>query len=408
MAGYFPVVKRHQMQAASWSLLLLMVALQAWGQSPDTASLDAIAGQALFEKNWVQAPSSTRSSDGLGPHFSNRSCAACHPGGGRGSGPQSNTLQLNDPVYGLRLHPFSLALVPREATLEWVQNQPPKAGFTLNGQSGWHPAISTLAYGDLHSALSVRQAPSLLGLGLLESVPTAALIALADPEDENKDGISGRVAWGKQTDQGLQAGRFGWKAGTASLASQAAQALSLDIGISNPQFPDPWGDCSATQTACRDLATRTASRVGQEAGLEANQTVLDLLVAYLRSLQAPAPLTGPQTAHNLFQRIGCANCHVPELPSSGGPVLAYTDLLLHDMGPELDDGLAEGAADSAEWRTAPLWSLPAAGPFLHDGRAASLDEVIALHGGEAGQSRAAYRQLNESDKASLLVLLLGL
>jgi len=382
------------------------------GQGIVLADLNALAGKALFEKDWVQAPASAGASDGLGPLYSNRSCAACHPGGGRGSSPQSSTLQLDDPVYGLRLHQRALTLVPREARIDWIVSPAQTSGDSAQKGASpvWQPQISSLAYGELHSPVSVRLAPSLHGLGALATVPDSVLLALADPDDRDGNGISGRVAWLEQDAQGIQAGRFGWKASTATLQNQAAQALYLDIGISNPRFPDPWGDCTEVQTACRSMAMETAPLNGLEYALEASQTVLDLLTAYLHSLPVPVPVADPplSNASDLFQRIGCADCHVPELASSAGPLAAYTDLLLHDMGQGLDDGVVEGAADSSEWRTAPLWSLPPNGPYLHDGRAPTLGQVVQQHGGEAASSRSAFLQLNESERAALIVFLLGL
>ena len=390
------------MRTSYCSGLLLFLGFQVFSQPVDFSALDAAAGKALFDKNWVQAPASTSSSDGLGPHYSTRSCAACHPGGGRGSAPLSNTLQINDPVYGRRLHQRALTLVPGEAKISWIPADSAEAESEI---VNWKPLIAEPAYGPLQSAVSVRLATSLAGLARLEQVPVAVLQALADPDDADGNGISGRVAWLEQDEQGIRPGRFGWKAGTASLQIQTALALSLDIGISSPLYPEPWGDCTALQTACRNLAVATTVK-GQE--VEASQVIVDLLGTYLASLPVPDQLAYQETAHNLFQRIGCADCHVPDLPSPLGPVRAFTDLLLHDMGPELDDLLAEGAADSAEWRTAPLWSLPKQGPYMHDGRAATLQEAVQWHGGEADSSRQAFRQLNRDDQATLIVYLLGL
>jgi len=366
----------------------------------DFHELDFAAGKALFDRNWVPAPASTTSADGLGPHYSARSCLACHPRAGRGEVPAGFSLHLDDPIYGKRLQPFSITGARREAALSWeapVAEAPePEAGM-------WRYRLEELAHGAPQSAVSLRLAPSLLGLGLLEAVPVSALQALADPDDRDGDGISGRLA---QLPDG-RIGRFGWKATGATLQEQLTLALALDLGLSSEALPAPWGDCTEAQQDCRTLALDT---VDTRQPLEADATTVKLMQHYLSRLPPPAAPVGEEGA-TLFAALGCAGCHVPALPSPLSPlgeVAAYTDLLLHDLGEGLDDGLAEGAAAADEWRTAPLWGLGESGPFLHDGRARTLDEALHWHGGEASASRAAWQALDESGRAALSAFLFGL
>jgi CxxC motif-containing protein (DUF1111 family) len=373
---------------------------------PDFSELDFAAGQALFERNWVPAPASTRSADGLGPHYATRSCAACHEDGGRGRAPAAFSLHLDDPLYGRRLSGLSIGGVPPEVTIKW---QECNAALCHSARSeaksqnppAWRHTLSNLSQGQPTSPISIRLAPSLRGLGLLEAVPREVLEALADPDDANADGISGRLALLPDG----QLGRFGWKAAIPTLETQLQVALTLDLGLGNPLFPDPWGDCTAAQSACREWALATADPA---APLEVDATATRLLLAYLRQLPPPAPLPRAEEGEALLTELGCAACHVPSLASPLGEIKAYSDLLLHDLGPALDDGLAEGAAASSEWRTAPLWALSPEGSFLHDGRARTLEEAVASHGGEAEPSRRAYQALDIQRKAVLSGFLLGL
>ncbi len=368
----------------------------------DFSELDYAAGKALFDRTWVPAPASTRSADGLGPHYATRSCAACHPAGGkRGRAPEALALHLDDPVYGRRLLNFSTAGVPAEVKIEWhsVPGEPANDERALT--PAWRPSLSDFAHGALSSRISIRLAPSLQGLALLEVVPREVLEALADPDDVDGDGIRGRLALLPNG----ELGRFGWKAAAASLEEQLQLALTLDLGLGNPAFPEPWGDCTEVQTACREQALATAD---EQAPLEVDATVQNLMLTYLRGLPPPAPLANRTEGEQLLAELGCAACHRPSLPSTLGEVRAYTDLLLHDLGPGLDDGLAEGAAKPSEWRTAPLWALSPEGPFLHDGRARTLDEAVAWHGGEADNSRLAYQALEAERRAVLSAFLLGL
>jgi CxxC motif-containing protein (DUF1111 family) len=233
--------------------------------------------------------------------------------------------------------------------------------------------------------MSYRQSLGVFGLGLLEAVPEATLRALADPDDADGDGISGRVnlVWDLEQ-QAPAVGRFGHKATVATLRQQVALAFAGDIGLSNQLLPEPDGE--------RDLAD------GQF-----DETVLFVSVL---GVPAAAPQNAAASAgRQRFRDFGCAACHVPTLVTGDAalPGLAhqtihpYTDLLLHDVGDRLTDARRDFTAEGVEWRTAPLWGiglvqvvLPGA-TFLHDGRARTLAEAILWHGGEAQAARDAFR-----------------
>ncbi len=364
-------------------------------------SLDYVTGKALFEKQWVFAPASTGASDGLGPYFNARSCNQCHPGGGKGDADISRTVQIKDLVYGEQLQRFTRPGVPAEATVSILWSEPRLTG-TLRSAS---VAINALHYGPLaNQEVSLRIAPSLAGLGLLETVPDSVLEQLADPNDGDGNGISGRLP--RLTDGSI--GRFGWKASQPTLRDQVGRALSLDLGLGNPVLHSAHGDCTPAQVEC------LASPVGAGAdSLEVSEQVLDLLLTYIREIPVPVPADysagSMQRGAGLFADTGCAGCHLPRLEAQGGILTPYTDLLLHDMGPGLADNLAEGSAAGSEWRTSPLWGLDRTkGGYLHDGRARNLQEAILWHDGEAGPARQAYLDLNEAEQGDIITFLDGL
>ena len=390
-----------------WSLL----PASGWSQEPVSAvpphPLDAAAGKALFERHWIAAPASTAASDGLGPFYNARACASCHPGGGRGTDLQAMTLRSADPRYGRQLQPLALPGLPPELsyTLAWVP-----LTVDLAARSG-APALerlqvqfAELRYGPLQSPWSGRMAPQLHGVGLLQQIDASVLQALADPDDRDGNGISGRLSQVRQADGTPAIGRFGWKAELPDLLTQTASAFSLDLGLGSPLYPASSGDCSAVQHECLQQVPGTATGPG---ATEIDAELLRLLLAYLQALPAPATVADPDGLA-LFEHVGCAACHLPALPGANGPVLAYSDLLLHDLGQELADGLAAESASAAEWRTAPLWGLGRAGRLLHDGRAATVEAAILWHDGEAQAAREVFLALDESDKRQLLDFLKGL
>ena len=421
--------------------LLLFAAVaegQRQGQAPTASgspftrlSLDAISGKALFEKLWVAAPSSTDASDGLGPYYNARSCAACHPRGGQGvpslalgaasADPQSHPHQSSPLAAALVLH-----LPSADDTANFGQQLQPQAVTGLAAEI----AVPHVTYrqetivlpGDEQVSLQVpeyqvklpseqqivqlspRLAPDLRGVSLLDQIPWSVLAAHADPTDADGDGISGRLG---QDERG-EPTRFGWRAQARDLEDQVARALLLDMGLSSPHYPFAYGDCSPLQSACRQ-------RAGVDDVPEVSQTVIDLLQAWLASLTpAPAlPLNDSrQQGQRLFDELGCAKCHTPSysINLADEPVIIhpYSDLLLHDMGARLADRDQEGNALPSEWRTAPLWGLADRKFLLHDGRAGNPQEAILWHDGEAAEARQAYQALSVEQRARLLDFVSGL
>ena len=261
---------------------------------------------------------------------------------------------------------------------------------------------------------SARIAPQLVGMGLLEAIAEADIEALADPDDSNGDGISGRIQVVTDAETGQnRIGRFGWKATQPTVRQQVAAAFNTDMGVMTSVFPDP--DCGSAQTGCGP------------SGSEISDTHLDNLTAYVallgvsarRDLADAVALQGEA----LFDSAGCTGCHTDTFQTSpyhphaelrDQTIHPYTDLLLHDMGPGLASTLTEGNASGSEWRTAPLWNIGlTAGVsfgegYLHDGRARNLNEAILWHGGEAETSKQNYVGMTQSEKDALIAFLKSL
>jgi len=403
--------------------------------------LDFKVGNGIFKKLWVTAPASTRSSDGLGPLYNARACQRCHLKDGRGHPPAANWPEDNavslllrlgiptgprtarpDPVYGGQLQDFAIAGVAIEGRphVTWTEVPVTLGDGTIVSLRRPDWTVTELGYGAMDAAtrLSPRIAPPMIGLGLLEAVPAAQITSWADPEDADGDGISGRAAIVTNVETGAtQLGRFGWKAGQPTLRQQAAAAFLGDMGLSTVAFPDGAGDCTTTQAKCR-----TAPDGGSEAtGLEVSETMLKLVTFYSQHLAVPSRrnMTDPAVVRGaqVFADAGCAACHRPSLTTAadaddpalaGHEIHAFTDLLLHDMGPGLADGLPEGDADGHEWRTPPLWGIGLTETvnghtyFLHDGRARSILEAILWHGGEAQAARDRVTKLDTADRDALV------
>ncbi|WP_442954540.1 di-heme oxidoreductase family protein [Pararhodobacter sp.] len=412
--------------------------------------MDFVLGEALFQRPWVSAPSSTIASDGLGPLFNARACALCHRQDGRGQVPDGS-----DEPSGLVLHlsvPAPEGTPGPEGIAEWVATLPePTYGAQLQDHAlpghraegrvvvTWEeipvdlsggetaslrrplwsvadPASGPLAAGAM---LSPRVAPPLIGLGLLEAIPEVEILALADPEDADGDGISGRasIVWSADHDAPML-GRFGHKAGMPTLRAQVASAFHRDLGLSSALHRGGWGDCTEVQAECRAAPDGADPEQG---GLEVSDAVLDLVTFYTAMLGVPAR-RGVEDAEvlrgrTIFHETGCAACHRPAFVTATLPdapersfqlIWPYTDLLLHDMGEDLADNRPEGRASGREWRTPPLWGIGLTGQvsghtqFLHDGRARSLLEAILWHGGEAQAARDEIVALAPDDRAALL------
>ncbi len=409
-------------------------------------------GNALFRKTWVAAPASTLASDGLGPLYNARACQDCHLKDGRGHPPEdaedgrvSMFLRLSvpggpspegiadwiatspDPVYGGQLQDLAAPGHAAEGRMEitWAEVPVTLADGTVVSLRAPAYAFSDPAYGapSADLMLSSRVAPQMIGLGLLEAIPAADILALADPDDANGDGISGRPQIVPSVEFGVpMLGRFGLKGGAPTVKEQSAGAFAGDMGLSTTLHPDPWGDCSTGQPTCIDAAH------GQEAGirdgLEVDSESLDLVTFYSRNLGVPArrDLDDPQvlSGKEVFYALGCQSCHQPKFVTNrldGQPeqsfqlIWPYSDLLLHDMGPGLADNRPEGRATGTEWKTPPLWGIGLTEAvsghtqFLHDGRARNLLEAVLWHGGEAQTQRDAVANLSTDEREALLAFL---
>jgi len=412
--------------------------------------LDFKVGDGIFRKQWVSSPSSTKSSDGLGPLFNARACQNCHLKDGRGRPPLpgeaavSMIMKLSlppppagslpspvpgegplEPTYGGQLQTFAVQGLAAEGqvAIDYVAVPVRLAdGKTISLRK---PAyrITDLAYGPLHPDIqtSPRVAPPMIGMGLLELVPEADILAKADPEDRDGDGIRGiaQTGWSRVHAREML-GRFGWKAGTPTIADQTAAAFANDMGLSTPPLRISAGDCMPAQTDCLEAPN------GNDAaeGVEVTQKMFDLVVFYARNLAVPGRTDARKPkvleGKRLFSDLGCAACHTPSHVTgadpaqphlSGQTIWPYTDLLLHDMGDGLADGRPEGRASGRHWRTAPLWGIGLTGTvsghslLLHDGRARDLLEAVLWHGGEAQAARDRVVGLDATQRAALIAFL---
>ncbi len=409
-------------------------------------------GNGLFRKLWVSSPASTLASDGLGPLYNARSCQRCHIKDGRGHPPENaedNAISmflrvsipgpseaaiadihdyiatLPDPNYGTQLQDFAVQGHASEYQLEITYDEEIVTLADGKEVALRHPAYraANLSYGPLHpdAMLSPRVAPQMIGLGLLEAIPAADIMALADPDDLDGDGISGRpnVVWSTEFDQAML-GRFGLKAGSPTVREQSAAAFAGDIGISTPLFPAGAGECMPRQTDCINAIHGD----GDDRGTELDAEGLDLVTFYSRNLGVPARrnMDDPQVMRGkqVFYETGCTACHTPnfvthrlndQAEQSFQLIWPYTDMLLHDMGPALADNRPEARATGQEWRTPPLWGVGLTEQvsghtyFLHDGRARSLLEAVLWHGGEAQAQRDAVIDMTTENRDALIAFL---
>ena len=343
------------------------------------------AGKALFDKIFTPA-------EGLGPLFNENQCSACHTdpvSGGDGEQRVVKATRFTAPATGDALEGGRGLNVRRQATAALKalgierETVPPEA----TEQGRFAP-------------------PFLFGLGLVEAVPESEILARADPDDRNRDGISGRPG---RTTQGAL-GRFGRKADTATLTDFVASALRLEMGITSPLAPAEQGLNGGPLPAGVDPAP------DPEVDLDTVRRLAD----FVRFL---APLPGPPLAadarrdsvvrgERVFTGLGCPSCHVPSMTTGSNPILAldhktvflYSDLLLHDMGLGLADVCGAGA-EPGELRTAILAGLSYRKTFLHDGRALDLRDAILAHGGEAARARASFAGLDPISQQLVLLFL---
>ncbi len=419
---------------------------------PFEAEMNFKLGNALFRKTWVASPASTLASDGLGPLYNARACQDCHLKDGRGHTPStpdasrvSMFLRLSvpggptpdgiadwiattpDPTYGSQLQDLAAPGHPAEGRMDvtWRETPVTLGDGTIISLRAPSYTFADPAYGDPAQdlMLSPRVAPQMIGLGLLEAIPAADILALADEDDRNADGISGRPQIVPSAEDGTpMLGRFGLKAGAPTVREQSAGAFAGDMGLSTPLNPDPWGDCTPGQQTCLDA--RHGQEPGIRDGLEVDGPSLDLVTFYARNLGVPERrgLDQPEVLRgkDIFYTTGCQSCHQPKFVThrlkdqpeqSFQLIWPYTDLLLHDMGEGLADNRPEGRATGSEWRTPPLWGIGLTeqvsghSEFLHDGRARSILEAILWHGGEAQSQRDSVAAMTKDDREALLAFL---
>jgi len=411
-----------------------------------TKRLDFSVGNSFFRNPWVEAPASTTARDGLGPLFNTNSCQGCHIKDGRGhppgvdEPPVSLFLRLAvpadpeadadillthgfrpAPVYGSQLQTAALPGAKPEADMVLTWNTVTKTLADGTKVELREPVyrIENPNYGLLPEDLliSPRVAPPMIGMGLLEAIPIADLEAVADPQDENGDGISGKLnlVWDLETKQTVP-GRFGWKAAEPNVHQQSMGAFAGDMGLTSSLKPST--DCTPEQEC---------DRFPDGGQPEVSDKIANFVTFYAKSLAVPARRNtedpAVQKGAQLFNETGCAGCHTPRHVTGTDPerpdlskqtIWPYTDMLLHDMGPALADGRDEFLANGNEWRTQPLWGIglaqivnPQAG-FLHDGRARTLEEAILWHGGEAAPAVALYTGFSAEDRQALIDFLTSL
>ncbi|MDA1357864.1 MAG: c-type cytochrome [Proteobacteria bacterium] len=410
-------------------------------------------GAAIFRQSWFAtieggdggADDSDDAGDpsfvGLGPTFEAKACAACHVRAGRGRPPlrqgealSSLLIRLSNPgvgehgeprphpAYGDQLQGRAIPGVPPEGRLFVEYNpEPGQYGegtpYQLRRPVYVFYRMTFLQLGDpaMHSP---RIASALPGVGLLEAISESDILARADAEDADGDGISGRPnhVW-DPLNKSHSLGRFGWKANQAGLVQQAAGAAFGDMGLTSTLHPGP--TCPPPQRAC--LAASAATDIP-----ELSDERLAALTAYLRYLAPPARHGQENPAvrrgEKLFASAGCAACHTPTARTAKNAVPAlserditpYSDLLLHDMGQGLADGRPDFEADGREWRTPPLWGLSSLEAvnghkfLLHDGRARGIAEAILWHGGEALAAREGFRTMAVEKRRDLIDFLRSL
>ncbi|WP_434340863.1 di-heme oxidoredictase family protein [Motilimonas cestriensis] len=462
-------MKSTRLSAALKTTLLLMISQASWANPAkpggDTTTsktganafsmpasnldmmkrMDFSVGNSFFRNPWVIAPATTDARDGLGPLFNTNACQGCHIKDGRGkpkelgdpnavsmlvrlSIPATTAEQqqaliqqgvIAEPVYGGQLQDMSIPGVEPEGQIN-ISYEDVNVTFADGAVVTLRKptlAITDLKYGDMHPdvMMSARVAPVMIGLGLLESISEASLLANADPDDSNGDGISGRPnrVW-HAAEQKSTIGRFGWKAGQPTLMQQNAGAFAGDMGLtSKVNLQD---DCSDKQTACKQ-----APHGGK---LEVSDKILNFVEFYSQHLAVPARrnISDKQVlqGEKLFQQANCQSCHVASfktakrdtLPAlSEQLIFPYSDLLLHDMGPGLADNRPEFLATGSEWRTPPLWGLGYQQEvnghtfLLHDGRARNIMEAVLWHGGEAEASKQVVLGFDQGQRDALVKFL---
>lgn len=386
-------------------------------------------GDSLFAVGFIDGATGMAPNVGLGPLFNNTSCFACHEQNGRGQPPlvprafRGMLFRLSVPAFfaddpprlvpgfGGQLQNRAVVGSTPEGTVDITHERVAGQfadGTTYELQRPVYRLAETYIQAPPNVELSPRVAPQIVGLGLLEAVPDAEILTRADENDRDGDGISGKanVVRGGIT-VGRQLGRFGHKASTASLLIQTATAYNEDVGVTSPLLPTE--NCALQLLICGPHSP------------DVTREHVEAVAFYTRTLGVPARRevhdSDVRRGAELFASARCFACHAPTLRTAASgiePELAnltihpYSDLLLHDMGPELADGRPDFRASGSEWRTPPLWGIGLSAfvtghtRFLHDGRARSLEEAVLWHGGEALAARDRYRNFTKAERDALL------
>lgn len=401
---------------------------------------DFTFGNKIFNTRWVTAPASVTSLDGLGPNFNRVSCASCHFKDGRGRPPLNTEEPMTSmlirlsvegkdnhggviphPLYGGQLNDQAINNVPIEgrAIIKYSEIKGQYldgSSYTLRKPTYEFKNLSLGPIGE-KTLFSPRVAPAVIGMGLLEAIPEQTLLALSDPEDKNGDGISGRpnMVW-DAVKQKVSIGRFGWKANVASILEQDAAAANGDIGITTSFFKEQ--NCTSVQKSCLNATNGGIPEMSDEQLHKLTFYIQTLAVPARRNVEEPVILKGA----SLFEKAQCSLCHIPQIETGSHElneltlqkIQPFSDLLLHDMGPELSDNREDFEAKGMEWRTAPLWGIGLVETvnkhtyFLHDGRARSLEEAILWHSGEAESAKEKFRSMKKEDRDSLIEFLKSL
>ncbi len=437
---YIPLTAEEGEQFSGGETTVFNVSEEAFGFSASKLTFDEQTdfgvGNSFFRQSWISAPSSTTARDGLGPFFNAVSCASCHFKDGRGRAPEfdgelgkglllrftiggqdANGVGFPDPVYGSQLQDNAiLGQTPEgQFTISYQQIQETLADGTVVVLRKPTYTVTNLGYGPLANVqISPRVANQIIGLGLLEAIPEATILAFADENDANNDGISGRPNYVHDfATNSTKLGRFGWKSNQPNIRQQVASALSGDMGITSTLFPNESGPTGVDLSTIPNGGTPEISEVNLNRMALYSQT---LAVPARRNYTEQNVLRGKKT----FETIQCTSCHIPKIQTGNTHAVTalrnqtirpYTDLLLHDMGEQLSDNANDFKATGSEWRTQPLWGIGLIQlvnghtNLMHDGRARNVEEAILWHGGEAQKAKDKYKKLTKAERDDLLAFI---
>ena len=438
--SYIPLTAEEGEQFSGGTTTIFNASEEAFGFVAPNLTVDKQiyfgVGNSFFRQNWVAAPSSTTARDGLGPFFNAHSCSSCHFKDGRGRPPLNGEdragllfrLSISrqdehgsyfpDPIYGGQLQDSAILgqITQGKMSITYEDITETMADGTKVILQKPTYSIINLGYGLLSSGvhISPRIAPQMVGLGILEAIPESTILSFSDEFDSNGDGISGKPNYVFDiASNSIQLGRFGWKANQPNVRQQVAAALSGDMGITSVLFPNESGPFGVDLT-----------KIPNGGNFEITDQNLDRMSFYSSTLGVPARRNyfdqNVLEGKKIFESIQCTSCHIPKIQTGNThPIVAlhnqtirpYTDLLLHDMGPDLADNAADFKATGSEWKTPPLWGIGLIKivnghtNLLHDGRARNVEEAILWHGGEGQSAKEKYKKLNVTQRENLLAFI---